>query len=149
MVYDPRQITYEDLLDVFFTIHDPQRPTMSGQYRTALFVHGPDQRRRAEAFRDALSHDSGLTVRTPIVDAGPFHPAEDYHQKWILRQRGGQWREWLQTIYPDPTDFRDSTAAARLNGWLAGHGAGTPEQIVAQLGVPPTEATRLADSLGW
>ncbi len=149
VVFDPSRISYRELLDVFWKSHDPRRRTGSGQYRVALFVHSADQRRRAEASRDAFEREHGIEVRTPILDAGPFHPAEDYHQKWTLRQRGGPWLQWLQAIYPDPAELRDSTAAARLNGWLAGHGEGTPEQLAAQLGLTEDQAGQLAGRLRW
>jgi peptide-methionine (S)-S-oxide reductase len=149
VVFDPREISYEALLAVFWQSHDPSRRPSTGQYRSSLFVHSPDQRRRAEASRDALARERGIAVRTPILDTGPFHPAEDYHQKWMLRQRGGRWYTWLKKAYPDPGRFRDSTAAARLNGWFAGHGKGTAQTLARDLGLSEEEAISLAAQLGW
>ena len=149
VVFDPAEVSYEDLLEVFWASHDPSRPASSGQYRKMLFVHSPEQRRLAEASRDAVERSRHIKVRTPIVDAGPFHPAEDYHQKWMLRQRGGRWFKWLRAVYPDAVDLRDSTAAARLNGWVAGHGRGSAEVLSRDLGISHDEAKALASKLGW
>lgn len=149
VVFDPDQISYEKLLELFWKSHDPGHRASSGQYRVTLFVHSSEQRRRAENSRDAIERERGVEVQTPILDAGPFHSAEGYHQKWLLRQRGGRWWKWLQAAYPDADDFRDSTAAARLNGWFSGHGEGTARTLANDLGLAADDANSLATQLGW
>lgn len=121
VVYDPARLSYERLLEVFWDSHEPTYRSGSKQYRAFLFVHDEGQRRLAEASRDRLQTHLGRPVRTEIVDAGRFWPAEDYHQKYTLRRFRDIAAE-LMAHYPDPADFRDSTAAARLNGYLAGYG---------------------------
>lgn len=145
--YDPRLVSYEDLLDVFWAAHDPTRRTSSVQYRAAVFVQNEEQRRRAEASRSELEQTRGIRVRTEILDANSFTIAEDYHQKWYLRRSGGRWLELLERTYPDPAALRDSTAAARLNGYLGGNGHPTPEQLQEDLGIGPDEARALSRAL--
>ena len=69
--------------------------------------------------------------------------AEDYHQKYRLRS-DGVLRGAFETIYPDAAAFRDSTAAARVNGWLAGYGSATEYRAVRDdLGLPERALKRL------
>ncbi len=92
--FDPAEITYDDLLSVFWQNHDPtqlnrQGPDFGSQYRTAIFVHSPEQQKAAEASKQRLT-DSGLFDRpivTQIVPATEFYRAEDYHQQY-LEKRG-------------------------------------------------------------
>jgi peptide-methionine (S)-S-oxide reductase len=89
VTYDPSKVTYEELLEVFWRNVDPldaggQFCDRGSQYRTGIFVHDHEQRRLAEASKQALV-DSGRFDRpivTEIEDAGPFYPAEDYHQDY-------------------------------------------------------------------
>ena len=92
--FDPAKITYDDLLRVFWQLHDPtqvnrQGPDVGTQYRSAIFVHSPEQEAAAVASRDALdaSGSLGRPVATEIAPAGPFWRAEDYHQRY-LEKRG-------------------------------------------------------------
>ncbi len=128
---------------MFWKAHDPFRSGGSTQYRAFVFVHDAEQRRIAEATRNLLEVEEERKVRTPIRGAASFHAAEDYHQKYRLR-RDALLRRAFETIYAEPTDLRDSTAAARVNGWLAGYGTraeylevrdrlGLPEKALKQL----------------
>jgi peptide-methionine (S)-S-oxide reductase len=88
--FDPARVTYEKLLDVFWKLHDPttmnrQGPDVGSQYRSAIFFHNEAQRAAAEASRDRLAA-SGTYRRpivTQIVPAATFHPAEEYHQRYL------------------------------------------------------------------
>lgn len=89
VVYDPRRVGYDDLLRLFWRNVDPtddggQFADRGPQYRTAVFVHGDDQRRRAERSRRELEESGRLDgpVVTEILDAGPFWPAEEEHQDY-------------------------------------------------------------------
>jgi peptide-methionine (S)-S-oxide reductase len=92
ITYDPAQITFQDLLDVFFTIHDPTTLNRQGadvgtQYRSAIFYHSPEQKAIAEATIKALN-DSGVwgaPIVTEVTAAGPFYIAEDYHQEYFAK----------------------------------------------------------------
>ena len=92
--FDPAQVSYEDLLDVFWDSHDPtqlnrQGPDVGDQYRTAIFYHSPEQQAAAIASKD--SRDKSGAYRRPIVTditpAPTFWKAEDYHQQY-LEKRG-------------------------------------------------------------
>lgn len=94
VTFDPERVSYEQLLDVFFTSHDPtqlnrQGPDVGDQYRSVIFTHGDAQQRVAEAVRDRWQASG--RYRKPIVTriepAQPFWPAEDYHQRY-LEKRG-------------------------------------------------------------
>lgn len=94
VTYDPAQVSYETLLQVFWENHDPttlnrQGPDVGSQYRSAVFYHSPEQQTAAIASRDALQQTGRLRgpIVTEIVPAQPFWPAEDYHQQY-LEKRG-------------------------------------------------------------
>ena len=122
LVFDPTVIGYEKLLEHFWQSHDPTRAAFSRQYRAAVFYHNPEHRRLAEISRERLTERLKRAVRTRIEPAGEFHPAEDYHQKYILR-RYGRFMKAFEQMYPDPVDLAASTAAARVNGYLGGYGS--------------------------
>jgi peptide-methionine (S)-S-oxide reductase len=90
VVYDPKRVTYRQLLDVFWHNVDPTTPDaqfcdVGRQYRTAIFVSDDEQRRAAEESRDAVAKRLGRRIVTEIVPAGPFYPAEDYHQDYYRK----------------------------------------------------------------
>jgi len=88
--YNPQQVSYEELLKVFWENHDPttlnrQGPDAGTQYRSAIFFHGADQEAAARASKEALE-ESGKFKRpivTQIVAAVEFYRAEDYHQQYF------------------------------------------------------------------
>lgn len=94
--YDPAQVSYEALLAVFWSCHDPttlnrQGPDVGSQYRSAVFYHTPQQEAAARASKDKLS-SSGLFKRpivTEITPASEFWMAEDYHQQYVAKRGGG------------------------------------------------------------
>jgi len=92
VVYDPEQVTYEDLLRVFWEAHDPTQGMRQGndvgtQYRSAILFHGESQRIAAEASRDAyqkvLTAAGFGPITTSITPAEDFYFAEDYHQQYL------------------------------------------------------------------
>lgn len=94
VTYDPARISYEQLLDSFWKMHDPttrnrQGPDVGTQYRSVIFYHDEEQKRLAEQSKAA--QDASRLYRGPIVTliepAGPFYEAEDYHQRY-LEKRG-------------------------------------------------------------
>jgi peptide-methionine (S)-S-oxide reductase len=94
VTFDPEKVSYDQLLNVFWTIHDPtqvnrQGPDYGAQYRTAIFFHSPEQEAAAKKSKQALEASGKLRrpVATEITPAGPFWRAEEYHQRY-LEKRG-------------------------------------------------------------
>jgi len=119
--YDPSVISYDKLLAVFWDSHDPVSPAWSTQYKAAIFTHTDEQKRLAEASKTREQARVKGRIVTEILPAGEFTWAEDYHQKYLLRSECDLLRE-LSTIYPKEKEFVNSTAAARINGYLDGYG---------------------------
>ncbi len=118
--YDPAALSYDDLLGVFWAAHDPRGSEASRQYRSAILYRTDEERSAAEASRSAIERSIG-PVSTAIEPLTRFYRAEDYHQKYRLRGRR-ELADEFSIMYPHDSDFVDSTAAARVNGWLAGYG---------------------------
>ena len=94
VTFDPAKVTFAQLLDVFWKLHDPtqvnrQGPDVGTQYRTAIFFHSPEQEEIAKKSRAALEAGGKLrrAIATEITPAGTFYRAEEYHQKY-LQKRG-------------------------------------------------------------
>jgi peptide-methionine (S)-S-oxide reductase len=94
VTYDPAKVSFEKLLDVFWTMHDPtqvnrQGPDFGSQYRTAIFFHTPEQEAAAKKVKAELNASGKFKrpIATEITAAGPFYRAEEYHQKY-LEKRG-------------------------------------------------------------
>jgi peptide-methionine (S)-S-oxide reductase len=136
--YDPTKISYDELLDVFWKSHDPTVPAYSRQYQSIIFVHNEEQRRLANQSKQQEEAKLGSTVTTEIIPFSAFYPAEDYHQKYYLRQIQELMADF-KAIYPDASKFTDSTAAARINGYIGGYGtAETLQKELASYGLSPT-----------
>jgi peptide-methionine (S)-S-oxide reductase len=94
--FDPAVVTFDQLLDKFWSMHDPttlnrQGPDVGSQYRSAIFFHSPEQEAAAKASKEKLDKSGKLArpVVTEIVPAAKFWPAEEYHQKYFARHGGG------------------------------------------------------------
>ena len=94
VVFDPAQVSYQRLLQVFWESHDPTQGMRQGndlgtQYRSAIYATSPEQKGLAEASRDAyqraLSAAGRGTITTEIADASEFYYAEDYHQQYLAK----------------------------------------------------------------
>jgi peptide-methionine (S)-S-oxide reductase len=93
VMYDPVKVSYEDLLDVFWSIHDPtqhnrQGPDVGSQYRSAVFHHNGLQAKAAEESKRKLEESGKFRrpISTEIAPAGPFYRAEDYHQQYYEKR---------------------------------------------------------------
>ena len=95
IMFDPRVVSYEDLLSLFWRMHNPttpnrQGPDLGSQYRSAIFYHSQEQRIAAEKSKEEFDR-SGVYVNkavTEIVPASTFYPAEEYHQSYFEKQVG-------------------------------------------------------------
>jgi peptide methionine sulfoxide reductase msrA/msrB len=94
--FDPARITFEQLLAYFFRMHDPttlnrQHNDVGTQYRSAIFYHSEQQRKTAETVKASVDASAKFPrpVVTQIVPAGEFWPAEEYHQKYLIKNPGG------------------------------------------------------------
>ncbi len=145
--YDPSRISYENLLDVFWQSHNPAKPPWSRQYKAAVFYHSEAQKRLAQESKDRAAARIKREIRTEIIPFSKFYLAEPYHQKYRLQQHGDFMREF-KAMYPEAADFVSSTAAARVNGYLGGHG--TLAQLEAELngfGLSPGASDKLLDTV--
>jgi len=91
--FDPKQITYEKLLDIFWSAHDPttlnrQGPDTGTQYRSVIFYHSPEQKAAALKSKQELEKSAGFnaSIVTEISPATEFYPAEEYHQKYYQKK---------------------------------------------------------------
>jgi peptide-methionine (S)-S-oxide reductase len=98
VVFDPKKVSYADLLRVFWESHDPTQGMQQGndvgtQYRSGIYVFDAEQRKAAEASRTAYEaklREAGYgAITTEIVDAPPFYYAEDYHQQYLEKNPDG------------------------------------------------------------
>jgi len=128
--YDPEVITYDQLLDIFWQSHRPTSQTASRQYMKAVFYHNDQQREMAMASKTLLEQKNGSVIKTQIVPLRSFTMAEEYHQKFTLKSNNGLNNE-MSHIYPRHQDFVNSTAVARLNGYVGNNG--TKEQLQKEI----------------
>lgn len=91
ILYNPEIITYEQLLESFWMIHDPtqkdrQGPDIGKQYRSEIFYHNLKQKQMAEKSLKQKKKDLGIEIQTEISPIGEFYVAEEYHQKYLKKQ---------------------------------------------------------------
>jgi peptide-methionine (S)-S-oxide reductase len=144
--FDPERLSFEELLNLFWKARAPTGPARSRQYRSLLFYDDERQKRLAAASLEREKARHGRAIHTAVLPMTGFYQAEDYHQKYYLRQDRILMDEF-RTFYPAVQDFVDSTAAARVNGYLAGYGTRTA--LLADLdilGLSPGGRKRLLDS---
>ena len=87
--YDADKISFDQLLEKFFEIHDPtsldaQGPDIGTQYNSVIFYHSPQQKEKAEQFKEKLIKQ-GVKAVTKIIAGGKFYPAENYHQDYLKK----------------------------------------------------------------
>jgi methionine-S-sulfoxide reductase len=105
IVFDPKVVSYRQLLVLFFKMHDPttlhrQGNDVGSQYRSAIFTHSDEQQKTAVALKAEIDR-SGVWKRpltTEITRASTFHPAEEYHQKYLVKHPGGYDNHFLRDL---------------------------------------------------
>lgn len=111
IIYDPSQITYEELLQVFFATHDPTTLNRQGndvgtQYRSAVFYTNNQQKERAEAYIKFLNNSDVYDqyIVTEVVPATPFYEAEDYHKNYLAHHPSNPYCQYV--VLPKLEKFR-------------------------------------------
>ena len=120
--YDPARISYDQLLDIFWASHRPTSRNWSRQYMNVIFFDDDRQHKLALASKDRVEKQLDRKVKTEVLPLRSFTMAEDYHQKYILKGHRVLAEE-VSRVYPLHSDLVASTAAARLNGYVDGHGS--------------------------
>ena len=117
-------------MDVFWEGHSPTSRPSSQQYASIIFYHNDEQKRLAMETRDREEARHSKPIYAKVAPASEFYLAEDYHQKYRLQQIATLLED-LRAVYPDMESFVNSTAAARVNGYVGGFGA--LEDLEAQI----------------
>ena len=121
--FDPQIVSYQALLEVFWSGHDPSRNPWMNQYRSMIFPVDSGQKRRAErAVSEARASRDGA-VLTEVRPIEVFHPDRTYHSKYYLRNIKPLWTRVIQA-FGSKQSALDSTVAARLNAWAGGKAEG-------------------------
>lgn len=118
--FDPAVITYAEILEFFWSWHNPAAIQWSRQYMSAIFYHDQLQHKVITERIARVEQEFGSQVNTEILPLTVFYLAEDYHQKYFLQNEQELAHE-IKRYYPGFKDFVDSTAAARLNGIIGGY----------------------------
>ena len=122
--YDPEQLSFSELLERAFSAHNPYQQPQKRQYQNIIFTETANQHEQLLTFLDDsdLSHDR---IATRLESLDRFHLAEAYHQKFTLRGK-----RWITDVFTEAdyadAEIRESPAAAKLNGHVAGHDVSTP-----------------------
>jgi len=95
ITYDPQEVNYEQLLEIFWEIHDPtqlnrQGPDIGTQYRSAIFYHNEEQKNIAEESRNKQQQKYDEKITTEISPIKEFYLAEEYHQKYFEKNQSNQ-----------------------------------------------------------
>lgn len=143
--YDPTRISYEELLEIFWAAHNPTRRSWSQQYKAAIFYHNQAQQQMALAGKTQQAAHHNAPITTEIIPATEFYLAEDYHQKYMLRY-SAELLDEFNAMYPRHQDLINSTAAARVNGYVSGYGDMTQlQQELDSLGLSAKGRQRLLE----
>lgn len=145
--YDPKVLSYEQLLGYFWSAHRCGSINSSRQYRNAVFYRNDEQKSLAESSLAVAAKRSGIPVEdvtTDIVPMGTFTYAEGYHQKYALTRHRAL-RKFLTKTYPDTKAFADSTVATRLNAYIGGADFHWPDFLrdLDSYGLPPALEAKL------
>lgn len=115
--YDPKETDYRTLLKMFWENHD-STACHSRQYMSGIFYHNKEQERLAQQTKEEHQKTLAKKIVTRIVKAETFYDAEDYHQKYLLRQKGSL----LNQLGLSEEEIKNSHVCTRLNGYCGGYG---------------------------
>lgn len=105
VTYDPSKVTYGELLNAFWNMHDPttlnrQGPDWGHQYRSVIFFHNREQEEEAQRSKEATQRHFDRPIVTEIVPIDRFWPAEDYHQRYFAKHPGHASCHWMRGWVP-------------------------------------------------
>lgn len=120
--YNPEKLSYSRLLELYFSSHTPTRPSFIRQYASAIFYHDEEQKRLAREAMKVASKKFGKNIATELLPYDGFTRAEDYHQKYYLRNTRDLMKQY-KGLFTTEDAFTDSTAVARVNGYIGGNGS--------------------------
>ena len=114
LTFDPEQIAFEDILDIYFATHDPTQLNRQGndvgtQYRSAIFPHSAEQEQAARSAIARAQADWDRPIVTTVEPLSTWYPAEDYHQEYFERE-GGNNPYCMAVVAPKLRKFRKSYA---------------------------------------
>lgn len=140
--FDPKVITYEELLTEFWDGHNPFRPA-STQYASRIFTHGLEQAAAVEKSKAAFeAANSGRKVATAISECGDFYSGEHYHHKYYLQQNAELTAalcsfDGIRSVTGDVDAFADSALLTKINGFYGGNGSRSQmDAYLAEKAVP-------------
>jgi len=125
--YDPSVVGYEHLVNIFWANHHPCRRS-SRQYKSAIWYHDEEQHKLSIETRDHVQTKYKDKIVTTIEPAGTFYWAEDYHQKYMLRNARSIFTHFKSLSMEE---LVNSVAASRINGYVGGNG--TLEQLQKEI----------------
>jgi len=125
--YDPSKTTYQKLLDIFWSTHNPTFRCSSLQYKSGIWYHSKEQEELAKKSKQQKESNRRTTIFTVVEPASTFTVAEDYHQKWKLRKQ----TNILKALKLNDEQLISSTIAARINGYVGG--CGTLESLMKEI----------------
>lgn len=131
--YDPDQISYKELIGIFWKNHDPSQ-SKSTQYMSIIFFHDEEQEKIAKETKEKRQDEASGLISTEIRPFSRFYLAEDYHQKYHLSKHKSLY-EAYKKIYPERDEFIESTAVARANGYVSGNGLLESKDDLEELGL--------------
>lgn len=120
--YDPDIVSYEELLEVFWTANAAYPSSFSRQYNSIIFYHDEEQRKLADESYTQRQEERPGTVYTEIIPYNNFTLAELYHQKYYLQVEERLLKDALSNMENTDGFIINSTTAARLNGYVGGYG---------------------------
>jgi hypothetical protein len=130
--FDPKEISFAKIMEIYAQAPNVDSPSSRRQYRNVVFYHDSTQQQTAQQVLDRLGKSK--VALEPFRD---FTRAEDYHQKYHLQLSTPLMKDCYK-LFPDSRSFVDSTATARINGFLMGHGdAEQVKKDLPQLGLSP------------
>lgn len=145
LVFEPAQMGFAELLQHFLGWHQPAKPAWKRGYASAIIAQNDQQYTLAEEALAHWEHQHGQQAQTLLLPFRPFYPAEERHQKYYLRKQP----ELMETVRPLFFSFEEfvySTAAARINSFLAGYGSPeNMEEALSRLSWPEETKSRLTE----